>query len=50
MLTTKIFKVDNLAVGCYTVIVFNRKHTGRIQEGDRGHETGAAYDAGKNTF
>ena len=46
MLTMKIFKVDNLTAGCYTVIVFFKN----IQEGDRGHETGAAYDAGKNTF
>ena len=31
MLTMKMFKVDNLTAGCYTVIVFNRKHTGRGQ-------------------
>ena len=29
MLTIKIFKVDNLTAGCYTVIVL----TGNIQEG-----------------
>ena len=32
MLTMKTFKVDNLAAGCYTVIVFNRKGTEAMRQ------------------